>query len=123
MMYSAAAWVEGERLLLLERAQGGARVYLVDLAGATNLLEHPRGADPGLDRAGVDYAALGIRLPTRRLLLETWRLPAFDTDKLEGLALLEDRQTLALVNDNDFAITGKEGPSRLWLVRLPEALR
>lgn len=123
MMYSAAAWMEGERLLLLERAQGGARVYLVDFAGATNLLGHPRGMDPELDKAGVDYAALGVRLPTRRLLLETWRFPAFDTDKLEGLALLEDGQTLVLANDNDFAITGKEGPSRLWLVRLPEALR
>ncbi|TFU26335.1 esterase-like activity of phytase family protein [Thermus tengchongensis] len=123
MKFSAASWVEGEKILLLERAEGGARIYLVDFSRATNLLDHPKGDSPELDKAGTDYAALGIRLPERRLLLETWRHPAFDTDKLEGVALLEDGRTLALADDNDFAITGKEGPSRLWLVRLPEALR
>ncbi|WP_318774258.1 esterase-like activity of phytase family protein [Thermus sp.] len=123
MKYSAATWVDGEKILLLERAEGGARVYLVDFAQATDLLAHPKGASPELDKAGTDYAALGIRLAPRRLLLETWRFPAFDTDKLEGLALLEDGRTLAIVDDNDFAITGKEGPSRAWLVRLAEGLR
>jgi alkaline phosphatase len=71
----------------------------------------------------VDYGALGIRLPARKLVLETWKLAEFDTDKLEGLTLLEDKRTLAIANDNDFAITGKEGPSRVWLVLLPEALQ
>ncbi|GAA6755737.1 esterase-like activity of phytase family protein [Thermus thalpophilus] len=123
MKYSAAAFVKDQTILLLERAEGGARVFLVDFTQATNLLERPDGESPELDRAGIDYAALGIRLPERRLLLETWRLGGFDTDKLEGIALLEDGQTLALVNDNDFAITGNEGPSRLWLVRLGTKLR
>ncbi|AFV77343.1 hypothetical protein Theos_2356 (plasmid) [Thermus oshimai JL-2] len=123
MKYSAAAWVEGERLLLLERAEGGARVFLVDFAGATNLLGlGPVGEGPELDRTGVDYAARGIRLPQRRLLLETWKV-GIDTDKIEGLALLEDGQTLALISDNDFAITGSEGPTQLWLVRLPQSPR
>ncbi|GLV48475.1 hypothetical protein TJA_16280 [Thermus sp. LT1-2-5] len=123
LKYSAAAFVRDQTILLLERGEGGARVYLVDFAQATNLLERPDGESPELDKAGVDYAALGIRLPERRLLLETWRLKEFDTDKLEGLALLEDGQTLAIADDNDFAITGREGPSRLWLVRLGERLR
>ncbi|RDI95181.1 esterase-like activity of phytase family protein [Meiothermus sp. QL-1] len=123
MKYSAATWVKDEQILLLERAEGGARVYLVDFARATNLLSRPDGSSSELDKAGVDYASLGIHLPERRLLLETWRLPEFDTDKLEDLALLEDGQTLAIVDDNDFAITGKEGPSRLWLVRLAQKLR
>ncbi len=123
MKYSAAAWVSEERILLLERASGGARVFLVDFSQATNLLEHPLGDTPELDKVGTDYGALGIHLPQRKLLLETWKLPEFDTDKLEGLTLLEDGRTLAIANDNDFAITGREGPSRLWLVLLPQALR
>jgi alkaline phosphatase len=123
MMFSAAQWVKGEQVLLLERAKGGARVFLVDFAKATNLLEHPEGQSEALDRAGVDYGAKGIRLAERRLVLETWRLKEVDTAKLEGLALLEDGRTLALINDNDFAIEGDEGPTRLWLVRLEEALR
>ncbi len=123
MKYSAATWVKDQQILLLERAEGGARVFLVDFAQATNLLERPEGQSREFDKAGLDYTRLGLRLPERRLLLETWRLPEFDTDKLEGLALLEDGQTLALVDDNDFAITGVEGSSRLWLVRLPQPLR
>ncbi|MDM7324277.1 MAG: hypothetical protein P3W93_004655 [Thermus sp.] len=107
----------------MEWCEGGARILVVDFAQATNLLDRLDGNTDRLDRAGVDYAALGVTLPTRRLVLETWRFPQFDTDKLEGIALLEDGQTLVLVDDNDFAITGKEGPSRLWLVRLPERLR
>lgn len=95
----------------------------MDFARATNLLERPDGNSPELDKAGVNYAALNISLPQRRLLLETWKLREFDTDKLEGLALLEDGQTLAIIDDNDFAITGKEGPTRLWLVRLNQKLR
>ncbi|MBW6395908.1 hypothetical protein KZX47_12215 [Thermus sp. SYSU G05001] len=78
---------------------------------------------PELDKVGTDFGALGIRLPQRNLVLETWKLPEFDTNKLEGLTLLEDGRTLAIADDNDFAITGKEGPSRLWLVLLPQALR
>jgi len=123
MKYSAATWLKDEQILLLERAEGGARVFLVDFARATNLLERPDGNSPELDKAGVNYAALNISLPQRRLLLETWKLREFDTDKLEGLALLEDGQTLAIIDDNDFAITGKEGPTRLWLVRLNQKLR
>jgi len=123
MKYSAASWLKDEQILLLERAEGGARVYLVDFSRATNLLERPDGNSPELDKAGVNYSALGISLPQRRLLLETWKLPEFDTDKLEGLALLEDGQTLAIIDDNDFAITGREGPTRLWLVRLDQKLR
>ncbi|GAB5602347.1 esterase-like activity of phytase family protein [Thermus sp. FJN-A] len=123
LKYSAATWLKEEKLLLLERAEGGARIFLVDFAKATNLLEHPEGSSPELDKAGVDYRAKGIALPERRLLLDTWRLPEIDTDKLEGLALLEDGQTLAIANDNDFAITGTEGPFRIWLVRLGEKLR
>lgn len=123
MKFSAAAWVGGERILLLERAEGRARIFLVDFAQATNLLDHPMGQSPDLDKAGVDYGTLGIRLPVKKLLLETWKFTEFDTDKLEGLTLLEDRRTLAITNDNDFAIGGKEGPVRVWLVRLPEALR
>jgi alkaline phosphatase len=122
MKYSAALWLRDETLLLLERAEGGARIFRVDFRGATNLLEHPLGESPDLDKAGVDYQALGILLPRRELLLETWKLP-IDTDKLEGLALLEDGRTLALISDNDFAITGKEGPTYLFLVRLPAPLR
>ncbi|BDG29787.1 esterase-like activity of phytase family protein [Thermus thermophilus] len=123
MKFSAALWLRGQEVLLLERAEGGARIFVVDFARATNLLDHPEGESLELDKAGVDYAAKGIALPERRLLLETWRLPEVDTDKLEGLALLEDGQTLALIDDNDFAITGKEGPNRVWLVRLGERLR
>nr|WP_279232335.1 esterase-like activity of phytase family protein [Thermus albus] len=123
MKFSAATWLKDQQILLLERAEGGARILVVNFGQATNLLDRPDGDTDRLDRAGVDYAALGVILPTRRLVLETWRLPQFDTDKLEGIALLEDGQTLAIVDDNDFAITGKEGPSRLWLVRLPERLR
>ncbi|MFX9231863.1 hypothetical protein ABTN86_19420, partial [Acinetobacter baumannii] len=55
MKYSAAARVSGEKILLLERASGGARIFLVDFSQATNLLDHPLGDTPELDKAGTDY--------------------------------------------------------------------
>jgi alkaline phosphatase len=94
----------------------------VDFKGATNLLERPDGESLELDKAGTDYARLGIRLPEKRLLLETWKFKEFDSDKLEGIALLEDGKTLAIIADNDFAVT-EDKPTKLWLVELPERLR
>jgi hypothetical protein len=56
------------------------------------------------------------------LLLETWKFKEFYTDKQEGIALLEDGKTLAIIADNDFAVT-EDKPTKLWLVELPERLR
>lgn len=121
MKYSAAQWLRGEEILLLERADGGVKVFLVDFSRATNLLGRPDANSLDLDRAGVDYRSLGIVPAERRPVLDLNTQVLGITDKMEGLALLSSRE-LVLINDNDFGINN-EGPSGLFHFELSEELR
>jgi hypothetical protein len=102
----AVALADG-RFLVIERddATGPAAqkfVYTLDLGGATNIdgLEEPLGLEQQ-DAAGL--AALGIRPAAKQLAVDLAEVGYHMVDKPEGLALVDD-QTIAVLNDNDFAI-------------------
>lgn len=78
-------------------------IYKVDLNGAT----------PIADNGDLEYGRLdGKIVPTKKELVLDLRAQGWNIEKAEGLALLPDRRTLAVVNDNDFgmdiAVTDKK---------------
>ncbi len=99
--------IGSDRLLVLERTNKTTKLHEVSLAGATNILDS-RWDDPAtrptleqsndLSGSGVTPLAKALRFDTARDFPEA---PV----KLEGIAFLGDG-TLALINDNDFGITG-----------------
>ena len=136
-------------LLVLEQAGGGmARLYLADLAVATDTLARTVAGDElpaemlrDLDKADITPVAKTL-LADLAPILDTMRAGTADrgTDrrdepdeaergqlKLEGLAVADD-QHVFLVNDDDFGIhedADDDPPPRtcLWVVRLPSAMR
>ncbi len=100
--------LDARRMLVLERVDALARIFLVDLNDATNLLgtawDSPAQSPSleQLDAAGL--AATGITvLPKREIM------PALDARngewpfKIEGLTVV-DGKTLVIANDNDFGV-------------------
>lgn len=94
-----------DKLLILERISKTTKLYEVDLAGATNILDS-KWDDPAnrptLEQTSLDKAA--ITPVTKKLFFTTddhKGLPA----KLEGMARLGDG-SWALTNDDDFGIDG-----------------
>jgi len=79
-----------------------AKLYSVDMSKATNILDtrwnNPTTA-PTLE-ALEDPASAQIRVLPKSLVLDLSSLEAIP-EKIEGVAVL-DRNTLAVVNDNDF---------------------
>lgn len=132
ILFSAAKWLTQDKLVLLERASGKVKLFLVDLKSATNL----SGAAPentldpeDTQTPGKGYMALGLTPATsteifssddtKEILQGDGTTPG--TDKIEGLAIL-DKATIALANDNDFGITNPLDRSRVWIVRLAQLL-
>lgn len=120
--WSDAAWIAPDQLLVLERTKGEAKLLLVDLRRATNILDR-RDANSLVFEDAQTLATLDVRTAESRLIVSTHDLPDITSDKLEGLVILSPTE-IALSNDNDFGLgdntTGE--PSRVWRVRLPEAL-
>lgn len=104
MKSSALIVVDADTLLIQERTDWVARLYLAKLAGATNILgsrwDDPATA-PSLE-AVTDPAAAGITVLPKTLRVDLERLPGMP-DKVEGVALV-DCTRLAVANDNDFDI-------------------
>jgi hypothetical protein len=128
---SALAPVGANKLLVLERTSEDARLYLVDLNEASNILgsqwDDPATA-PALE--GLDDLADGdVRPLVRTLVADLSTLPNMP-DKIEGLAIL-DATTVVVANDNDFDIgtfnqqgqnVGQGVKSQLLMVTLPTPL-
>ena len=133
-------------LLVLEQAGGGvARLYLADLAVATDTLARTAaGTEPpvemlrDLDKADITPVAKTL-LADLAPILDDMRAGTADRGgvrrdvktsgplKLEGLAVADERHVF-LVNDDDFGIhedADDDPPARtcLWVVRLPAAMR
>ncbi|WP_207483553.1 esterase-like activity of phytase family protein [Arenibaculum pallidiluteum] len=102
---SELLWLAEDRLLLLDRTERTTKLFVVDLAGATDILGSrwdDAGTAPSLERTPL--AEAGIRPVGKRLVLDTAGLPAIPT-KIEGMARFADG-SLMLVNDDDFGIEG-----------------
>jgi len=100
---SGAVCLGGSRLLVLERTDEVARVYLADLARATNLLgtqwDDPK-TTPSLE--ALDPSASPVVAVSKKLVVDLNQIDGHP-DKIEGIAVV-DATTLAFVNDNDFDI-------------------
>ena len=99
---SGLAVLDDTKILVLERTDTLARLYKIDLKGATNILDSKwdeMSTVPTLESLD-DLSAVGVTAMTKSLVLDLSRLPNIPR-KIEGVAII-DRQTIALANDNDF---------------------
>src|SRR5262249_21092106 len=102
------------RVLVLERNTGETTTHLivhdVDLSLATNLVGRTSGRIPGLEAksdlelARLEWASLEVVPAAKRPVADLTEL-GLANFKAEGLAVV-DATTIALVNDNDFGVSG-----------------
>ncbi|KAJ3091683.1 hypothetical protein HK102_013816 [Quaeritorhiza haematococci] len=104
LKYSAAYHLEGEKLLLVEHAKAGTKVFVVDFTEATNL-QGKFDESLALEQNKADMNALGVKLATRTKVLDSDDLPpeVVLPEKIEGVAPLTPA-TIALIDDNDFGL-------------------
>ncbi|MGB3327478.1 MAG: esterase-like activity of phytase family protein [Thermomicrobiales bacterium] len=131
MKVSGIAWVNETTLLVIERTDPVAKIYAIDIAGATNILggvyDDPA-TSPSLE-AQNDLSGTDV-VPVKKTLVVDLNTLAQMPEKIEGLAILDDT-TIAVANDNDFDInefdakgntipTGR--PSQVFVIGLPSPL-
>lgn len=121
--WSDADWVAPEKLLVSERGKGLVRLMLVDLSGASNILDRPEASGLQLEDASNSLETLHVTTAQTQEIFSTRDVPGVTSDKIEGVVILSSTE-IALSNDNDFGIgdnvTGE--PSRIWIVRLKQPL-
>ncbi len=132
MKVSSAAILDRRTLLLGERTDTIAKVFAVDLDGATNLLGSnwdDAAHTPSLESL-ADPAGEHVLVLPKRLVVDLTALPGIP-GKIEGLAILDDH-TLAVANDNDFDVGtidaagnnhGTGAKSSIWVIGLPTPLQ
>ncbi|MGW6910791.1 esterase-like activity of phytase family protein [Streptomyces sp. NPDC054940] len=106
---SSVVAVGGNRLLVEERTDKAARIQLVRLDPASNILRGPWDDDttsPSLEQLD-DPAASGVPVLAKKLVVDLGTVAGVP-GKIEGIARV-DHDTLALINDNDFGMTDGEG--------------
>ena len=94
-----------DRLIVLERTEQTTKLYEIDLSDADNILATPWDAPatrPTLEQ--TDVTAAHIKAVPKTLRFDSADFPEM-VGKTEGMALLDDG-ALALINDDDFGITG-----------------
>jgi 3-phytase len=100
-------------------------IYQIDLANATNINNTANFTLPSgktiEQLTESELTAAGIKVVTKNLIANAAKSGYTGVDKLEGLALV-DSNTLALINDNDFNVSGSSTPAKLGLLSLPNAL-
>ncbi|MFF4274476.1 esterase-like activity of phytase family protein [Streptomyces sp. NPDC001536] len=106
---SSVVAVGGDRLLVEERTDKAARLQLVRLDRRANILGGLYDDDstsPSLEQLD-DPAASGVPVLAKRLVVDLGTVDGVP-GKIEGVARV-DRDTLALINDNDFGMTDGTG--------------
>ncbi len=101
---SALSFVSSGTLLAVETAATGARVYRLDLEGATNVLGATFDAATGTPLDALDTRGLaGARITpvTKSLVLDLARL---NLGRIEGLAIV-DADTIAVATDDGFGVS------------------
>lgn len=105
------------------------RIYRADFSAATNLLgtEHSDNLEK-LTLAQIKEK--GIVPAGKELIVDVAKL-GYPHEKLEGLAVV-DKQTIAVVNDNDFGVDGYDdqgqlkvngNPSQMYIIQVGEELK
>ncbi|MDZ8077874.1 MAG: phytase [Nostoc sp. DcaGUA01] len=104
---------------------GNKLIYQIDLAGATNINNPANFTLPAgktiEQLTSAELATANITPVTKSLIANAAQLGYTGVEKLEGLALVAPN-TLALLNDNDFNITGNTPAQRLGILELPNNL-
>jgi hypothetical protein len=106
---SSVVAVGHNRLLVEERTDKAARLELVKLTRGADILGGPWDSDktsPSLEQLD-DPAASGVPVLAKRLVVDLGTVAGVP-GKIEGIARV-DRDTLALINDNDFGMTDGAG--------------
>ncbi|MGW1064131.1 esterase-like activity of phytase family protein [Streptomyces aureus] len=106
---SSVVAVGGDRLLVEERTDKAARLQSVRLTRDANILGGPWDSDttsPSLEQLD-DPASAGVPVLAKRLVVDLGTVAGVP-GKIEGVARV-DRDTLALINDNDFGMTDGTG--------------
>ncbi|MFF8195520.1 esterase-like activity of phytase family protein [Streptomyces bobili] len=106
---SSVVAVGGDRLLVEERTDKAARLYLVRLDRKADILGgrwDDEATSPSLEQL-ADPAASGVPVLPKRLVVDLGTVAGVP-GKIEGVALV-NRDTLALINDNDFGMTDGTG--------------
>jgi hypothetical protein len=106
---SSVVAVGRDRLLVEERTDKAARLQLVKLTRGADILGGPWDSDktsPSLEQLD-DPAASGVPVLAKRLVVDLGTVAGVP-GKIEGIARV-DRDTLALINDNDFGMTDGAG--------------
>ena len=131
MKISGLAMAGPHQLLVLERTDHVAKLYLADLSQATNILNTPwnlPATEPSLEATG-NLGTVGVTPVAKTLAVDLATVPNVP-DKIEGIAIV-DRTTVAIANDNDFDIgnfdrdgnnVGQGLKSHLLMVTLPRPL-
>nr|MDZ8062740.1 phytase [Nostoc sp. EkiNYC01] len=104
---------------------GNKLIYQIDLAGATNINNPANFTLPAgktiEQLTSAELAAANITPVTKSLIANAAQLGYTGVEKLEGLALVAPN-TLALINDNDFNVTGNTPAEKLGILELPNNL-
>ncbi|WP_244329313.1 5'/3'-nucleotidase SurE [Tolypothrix sp. PCC 7910] len=101
---------------------GNKLIYQIDLKGATNINNPAKFKLPDgktiEQLTPAELATAKITPVSKSLIANAAQLGYTGVEKLEGLALVAPN-TLALINDNDFNVTGKTPAERLGILELP----
>jgi hypothetical protein len=104
MKVSGLAAVGNDKLLVLERTDDVAKIFVVDLAAATNIYGTTwdlAATTPALE-ALADPATAGVTVLPKTLIVDLSTLPDMPK-KIEGVTVI-NRETIAISNDNDFGL-------------------
>ncbi|PAX54907.1 phytase [Brunnivagina elsteri] len=100
-------------------------IYQIDLAGATNINNPANFTLPAgktiEQLTPAELTTAKINPVSKSLIANAAKLGYTGVEKLEGLALVAPN-TLALINDNDFNVTGNSPTERLGILELPNNL-
>jgi hypothetical protein len=110
----------GEHFIVNERTEQTTKLYEIDLADATNIVDSnwdDLASRPTLEQS--ELAKAGIQPVTKALRFDSADVPEM-VGKTEGMALLGDG-SLALINDDDFGITG--GRTQIVVLRATSIAR
>ncbi|MEA5572294.1 choice-of-anchor I family protein [Calothrix sp. UHCC 0171] len=96
-------------------------IYQIDLAEATNINNPANFTLPTgktiEQLSTLELTAANIKPVSKSLIANAAQLGYTGVEKLEGLALVAPN-TLALINDNDFDVTGTNTPAKLGILEL-----